>query len=111
MAVVTNKKEKKCKNRKRKVIWFNPAFCKLSTINIRRYFLNLIDKQFCRDNPLSKISNRNIVKINSPAFIIVLRLYITIIGNYMINHLWIIRGHIYYFVIVEKRRMPCGWTV
>ena len=33
------KKKEKChKNRKRKIIWFNPSFCKLANINIGKYF-------------------------------------------------------------------------
>ena len=52
------------RNRKRKVIWFNNTFCKLSIIYIGRYFLNLIDKHFHRDNPLNTIFNINTVKIN-----------------------------------------------
>ena len=31
------------KNRNRKVIWFNLPFCKLTNINIGKYFLNLLD--------------------------------------------------------------------
>ena len=33
-------------NRSRKIIWFNPPFCKLTNINIGKYFLNLINKHF-----------------------------------------------------------------
>ena len=47
----------------RKVVWFNPPFWKLTNINIGKYFLHLLDKNFNRDNPLSKIFNRNTVKI------------------------------------------------
>ena len=36
------------KNRNRKVVWFNPPFCKLTNINIGRYFLHLLDKHFNR---------------------------------------------------------------
>ena len=50
-------------NRKRKIIWFNPLFCKLCTVNIGRYFLNLTYKHFHRDNLLSKIFNRNALRI------------------------------------------------
>ena len=50
------------KNRYRRVIWFNFPFCKLTNINIRKYFLNLLDKHFNRDNPLRKNFNREIVK-------------------------------------------------
>ena len=42
------------KNKNRKVIWFNLPFCKLTNINIGKYFLNLLDKHFNRDNPLKK---------------------------------------------------------
>ena len=52
------------KNRNRKVVWFNPPFCRLTNINIGRYFLHLLDKHFNRDNPLSRIFNRNTVKIS-----------------------------------------------
>ena len=31
------------KNRNRKVVWFNQPFCKLTNINIGRYFLHLLD--------------------------------------------------------------------
>ena len=48
------------KKGKRKAIWFNHPFYKLSTINIGKY---LIDKHFIMDNPLSKIFNRNIIKV------------------------------------------------
>ena len=46
------------------MIWFNPPFCTLSTINIGKYFLNLIDNHFNRDYTLSKIFNRNTIKIS-----------------------------------------------
>ena len=42
------------KNRHRNIIWFDPPFCKLSNINIGRYFLGLISKHFKDDNPLEK---------------------------------------------------------
>ena len=31
-------KENRRKNRKRKIIWFNPPFCRLTNINIRKIF-------------------------------------------------------------------------
>ena len=43
------------KNRHRKIIWFIIPFSKLSNINIGKYFLNLIDKNFQKNNPQSKI--------------------------------------------------------
>ena len=51
-------------NRHKKIIWFNPPFCKLANINIGKYFLNLIDKHFQKNNILSKIFNRNTLKIS-----------------------------------------------
>ena len=47
-----NKEYKKYskKNRKRKIIWFNPHFCKLASINVGKYFLKLIDKHFKHNN-------------------------------------------------------------
>ena len=51
------------KNRNRKVVWFNPPFCRLAHINIGKYFLHL-DKHFNRDDPLSRILNRKTVTIS-----------------------------------------------
>ena len=53
-----------CKNRHRNIFWFNSFFCKLSNINIRKYFLGLIEKYFKKDNFLCKIINWNNVKIS-----------------------------------------------
>ena len=47
-------------NRHRKIIWFNPPFCKHSNINIG----NSIYKHFQKNNPLSKIFNRNTEKFS-----------------------------------------------
>ena len=54
------------KNRKRKIIWFNPPppFCRLVSINVGKYFLKLIDKHFKHDNILHKIFNRKTLKIS-----------------------------------------------
>ena len=45
-----------CKNKNRcRNIWFKPPFCKLSNINIGKYFLGLINKHFEDDKtPLDK---------------------------------------------------------
>ena len=53
------------KNRHRNIIWFNPPFCKLSNINIEKYFLSLINKHFKADKPLRKIIDKNNVKISN----------------------------------------------
>ena len=57
--------KRRWKNRNRKVVWFNPPFCRLANINVGKYFLHLLDKHFNGDNPLSRIFNRNTVKISN----------------------------------------------
>ena len=59
-----NNYDKKNKNRKRKIRWFNPPFCKLANIDVGKYFLRLIDKHFKQDNILHKIFNRKTLKIS-----------------------------------------------
>ena len=51
-------------NRKRKIIWLNPAFCRQASINVGKYFLKLIDKHFKHDNLLHKIFNRKTLEIS-----------------------------------------------
>ena len=46
----------------KKIIWLNPTFCRLTSINIGKYFLKLIDKHFKYDNILHKIFNRKTLK-------------------------------------------------
>ena len=50
--------------RKRKIIWFNPTFCRVASINVGKYFLKLIDKHFKHDNILHRIFNRKTLKIS-----------------------------------------------
>ena len=57
-------KENRRKNRKKKIIWFNPPFCRLTNINIGKYFLKLVDKYFKHGNKLHKIFNRKTLKIS-----------------------------------------------
>ena len=59
-----NNYDQKNKNRKGKIIWFNPPFCKLANIDVGKYFLRLIDKHFKQDNILHKIFNRKTLKIS-----------------------------------------------
>ena len=59
-----NNYDQKNKNRKRKIIWFNPTFCKLANIDVGKYFLRLIDKHFKQDNIFHKIFNRKTLKIS-----------------------------------------------
>ena len=46
--------KKKLSIGRKKVIWFNTGFCKLSNIDIGKYFLKLIDRHFNKENPLNK---------------------------------------------------------
>ena len=59
-----NKYDHENKNRKIKIMWFNPPFCRLASINVGKYFLKLIDKHFKYDNILHKIFNRKTLKIS-----------------------------------------------
>lgn len=52
------------KHRKRKVIWFNPPYSKLSKIDIGSFFLRLVDKHFHNKHPLHKIFNRKTLKVS-----------------------------------------------
>ena len=49
---------------KRKIIWFNPPFCRLASINLGNNFLKLIDNHFKHDNILHKIFNRKTLQIS-----------------------------------------------
>ena len=52
------------KQRKRKIIWFNPPFSKNVSTNMGKYFLKLLDKHFPKRHPYQKIFNRNTVKVS-----------------------------------------------
>ena len=54
----------KNKNRKRKIIWFNPPYNAAITTNFGKTFLNLISKHFPKTCKLNKIINRNTVKLS-----------------------------------------------
>ena len=55
---------KKKRNRKRKVIWFNPPFSKHVKTNIGRRFIDLIDKHFPKHHRYHIIFNRNSLKLS-----------------------------------------------
>ena len=61
IAQTTNKKQK---NRKRKIIWFNPPFSRYVKSNTGRIFLHLLSKHFPWNHTIHKIFNRNTVKIS-----------------------------------------------
>ena len=52
------------KNRKRKIIWFNPPYNVNVATNIGRIFLNLIKKYFPRNHKFHKIFNKNTMKVS-----------------------------------------------
>ena len=60
----SGEKEHQKRNRKREVIWFNPPYSKSVKTNVGKCFLKLLDKHFPKHNKLSKIFNRNTVKIS-----------------------------------------------
>ena len=53
-----------CRNRKRKICWFNPPFNLNTKTNVGKIFLILIDKSFPPGHPLQKICNRNTIKLS-----------------------------------------------
>lgn len=55
---------KKKRNRKRNIIWYNPPYCKSVETKIGWKFNNLIKKHFTKENPLSKIFNKNSIKLS-----------------------------------------------
>ena len=52
------------KQRKRKVTWFNPPFAANLSNDLGRKFLQLIEKHFRKESPLSKILNKHTVKLS-----------------------------------------------
>ena len=58
------KKIEKNKTRKRKITWFNPPFNINVATNVAKTFRTLIDKHFPKDKRLSKIFNRNTIKVS-----------------------------------------------
>ena len=58
----TQKKESK--RRKRNIIWFNPPFNKTVKTKIDSAFLHLVKKHFPKHHKLSKIFNRNTLKLS-----------------------------------------------
>jgi len=53
----------KRKNRPRKTIWFNPPFSLNVKTNIGKAFLKLVEKHFPKHHKLSKIFNKNSIKL------------------------------------------------
>ena len=91
--------DQKNKNRKRKIIWFNPPFCKLANIDVGKYFLRVIDKHFKQDNILHKIFNRK--KAEEPS----LPYYLPIAGRRIIGFIPFPR------VLVKCNQSPLGFEL
>ena len=47
------------RRRKRKIIWYNPPYCKSLKTNLGKDFLTILRTCFPEDNPLHKIFNKN----------------------------------------------------
>ena len=56
--------KKKLRQRRRKVIWFNPPFNNRVSTNIGKAFFYLLRKHFPPSNRLHKICNKNVVKLS-----------------------------------------------
>ena len=59
-----NKQRESRRNRNRNIIWFNPPFSRTVSTNVAKRFLNLLDHHFPKTNKLSKIFNRNTIKVS-----------------------------------------------
>ena len=52
------------RNRQRNATWFNPPYCKSVKTNVAKEFLKILAKCFPKENVLSKIFNKNTVKVS-----------------------------------------------
>ena len=60
----TGIKKKNKRQRKRKILWFNPPYSVTVETNVGRKFLNLLDRHFPSGHPFHKFLNRNSVKVS-----------------------------------------------
>lgn len=56
--------EKKKRSRKRKIIWFNPPYCKSVKTNIGKKFLQIVNKYFGDSSKFKKYLNKNNIKLS-----------------------------------------------
>ena len=54
----------KKRQRKRRVIWWNPPFSSSVKTKVGKLFFKALEKHFGKDNPLSKIFNKNTLKMS-----------------------------------------------
>ena len=52
------------RSRKRNITWFNPPYCRSVKTNLAKEFFKILDTCFPKENILSKIFNRNTVKVS-----------------------------------------------
>ena len=55
---------KRSRKRKRKVIWFNPPYCKSVRTNIGKKILQIIKKYFGHNSKFKKYLNKNNIKLS-----------------------------------------------
>ena len=60
----TNPVARPRRKRNRKVIWFNPPFCKSVETKVGKIFLELVDRHFPEGHRYRKIFNRNTMKVS-----------------------------------------------
>ena len=54
----------KNKQRKRRLTWYNPPFCRSLKTKIGSEFLKWVEACFPKSHPLSKIINKNTIKVS-----------------------------------------------
>ena len=59
-----NSNTPKKRQRKRRVIWWNPPFSSSVKTKVGKLFFKALEKHFGKDNPLSKIFNKNTLKMS-----------------------------------------------
>ena len=57
-------KVKRKRNRRRKIIWFNPPYSKNVATNIGKEFFDLIWIHFPKQHPFNRLFNKNTVKLS-----------------------------------------------
>ena len=59
-----NSHPRRNRNRKRKILWFNPPYNQQVQTNIGKLFIRLVKKHFPRDHKLHRIFNTNTIKLS-----------------------------------------------
>ena len=60
----SNTPQRKKRQRKRRVIWWNPPYSTNVKTNVGKLFFKVMQKHFRKDNPLSKVFNKNTLKMS-----------------------------------------------